>query len=151
MPHLSNLEVRCPCGQSLILPDRVVREPYEHEHKRNWIEEIQDDATPLILAEGWVIRTNQAGGKYAVCPACAVIPELPPLPAYEPRMRCSACGHNRIGTKFCDGRARACKGGIRDHLHRTCLRCGYDVIQATKKDQTHDDATRASEPVAAVA
>ena len=138
MPRLLNLEVRCDCGKSLLLPDRVVREPYDNESKRTWMEEIQDEATPLIVSEGWAIRTNQAGGRYAVCPACAAVPELPPLPEYESRMKCPACGHNRIGTRFCDGRARTCRGGVRDHLHRTCQRCGYDVIQATKQEKTND-------------
>ena len=145
MPRLFNLEVRCPCGQTLVIPERVVRLPYPLEHELDWKAEIQDEALPMILEQGWALRQTPAGGSYVVCPACSKLPQYPPLPPYDPRLKCPACGNRKLTTRFCDGRSRMCRAGVRDHLHRSCARCGYDVIQATKLEKTHDDADGTNE------
>lgn len=87
-----------------------------------------------MLAKGWTAQL--AGDTYDVlCPECIAsrVEARKVLKPYDGRIRCPKCGHNRVGTRYCDGKAPACGLYLPvEHLHRTCQRCGFGFAQLTK-------------------
>lgn len=87
-----------------------------------------------------------SGVKKAVftCPACITqakesIEQL--LPRFNANANCGACGHDQIDTSHCRGLNHSCPfDAARNHLHRTCKRCGRTWIEGCLDDPKTKDA-----------
>lgn len=57
------------------------------------------------------------------------------LPRYRNHANCHACGGDKLDVKHCKGLASTCElGAPRNHLHRTCQRCGWSWIEGRLDD-----------------
>ena len=92
-------------------------------------------------AKGWGYGQDWIDGEYRayyVCPSCLktspdAIERI--LPRFSPRSLCAACGNDSVSTVHCHGRIATCElGAPRDHLHRTCERCGNRWIEGRLDD-----------------
>jgi transcription elongation factor Elf1 len=62
------------------------------------------------------------------------------LPPYRPRAKCPKCGHQKVDTTFHAAKMFYQDGCVfagwhggkmqREHLHRTCLHCGFEWPEA---------------------
>ena len=55
---------------------------------------------------------------------------------YNPKAKCPKCGINDVGSSYCMGiNANArCYYGIREHIHRLCMRCQYQWVEKCLDD-----------------
>lgn len=93
-------------------------------------------------AHGWGYGQDFIDGEYKayyLCPTHLKTSEEAMarlLPRYSERSLCSACGYTDVGTKHCHGRVATCElGAPRNHLHRTCERCGNAWIEGRLDDE----------------
>ncbi|HEV7688668.1 MAG TPA: hypothetical protein VGQ80_18980 [Acidimicrobiia bacterium] len=97
--------------------------------------EVFDHLRRVAEAKGWSYGVD-GGRAVFVCPVCAAKTAKAlamPLPRYTETTRCPKCGHDQVGTAYCEGLTATCKLGApgRGHLHRQCGRCRYEFIQGT--------------------
>ena len=87
----------------------------------------------IAEAQGWAVHIENGEAMF-LCPACLKLnkdAETRILPRYKAKGPCVKCGESNPKTQFCDGKPPSCGlGAIRDHIHRTCLRCGYGLIES---------------------
>lgn len=95
---------------------------------------------PVADAHGWgygqAWMSNGAMPELSnvfVCPVCLKKPEeamTRVLPKFKEDRHCPACDHDDVSTKHCRGTILSCElGAPRNHLHRTCKRCGWSWIE----------------------
>ena len=100
-------------------------------------EEINNHVENVAKAKGWGTGRD-ASGPYVICPACVTRSEEALkriLTQFNPKSRCPACGHDKVGAKYCTGLRADCElGAARGHIHRICRRCGYGWIEGCLND-----------------
>lgn len=100
-------------------------------------EEINNHVSNVAKAKGWEWGYNDSG-PYVKCPACRKKSEEAEkriLTQFNPKSRCLACGHDKVGAKYCTGLRADCElGAARGHIHRICRRCSYGWIEGCLND-----------------
>ena len=129
---IADLQVECAaCRTPLVVPDVPT--------KGLSVGEVNDLVEPRVLSKGWGIRRGPTGGREFCCPRCTA--ELhekatAPLPPYSADACCPKCHHDDVATKYFTGREHDAPLGVpREHLGRTCRRCGYAFVQGCADQQ----------------
>jgi hypothetical protein len=92
-------------------------------------------------AKGWGHGTDFIDGEVKAVFVCPEHVRQSPqamereLPRYRNHTNCSACGYDKLDVKHCRGLVSTCElGAVRNHLHRTCQRCGWTWIEGRLDD-----------------
>jgi hypothetical protein len=96
--------------------------------------EVNDYVEPRVVRKGWSVRRGRGGGREFCCPHCTAAEQAKltgELAPYSAETICPKCRHDQVATRYWTGRETQAPLGVsREHLGRTCGRCGYVFVQA---------------------